>query len=769
MKTRLLVILLLCSVSAAIARAANGTDDKSALPLPNSGNVTLTLDEYNRLVELAAKPPKRPDAAPLPYSIKHADVKLHVENDGVRGTVELEGEVFHKGVSKVPLTSGMTVLDAHQNGKGVPLLQENGTHMALLPGPGEFSVALDTGLPLRIEAGRASFTLPAPTAGSVQLALVIPGDHTVANISPGLITSRKSENGHTAIEATLVPGQPATIWWATREAVTPVVPREVRFLSDAKTLISVSEAEMRVAVLADITVVQGEPSQFHVEIPTGYEVTGVTGATLDSTETNSGVLTLKVNAPAQRTHQFLISMERAISSAKAEAPFLSFMHAQRETGEVLVEGAGTMELTATEGGGLKRMDVKEANPYLRSLAHFPPQAAFRYHRQPSETPTLALEWVRFPDGSVLAAVAESATVTTMVTSEGKSLTEIKLVLRNQAQPFLKVALPAGVSILSADVGGERVKPVQGPDGTRVPLLRPGFHPTDSYTVSFVFMHSGAPFAKKGGADLSLPSMDIPISLLNWEIFLPEQYKVKDFGGDVIAANRVPATFREEDARNRPTGQDEVASNNFRVQTPPGQMGGYVVDPTGAVIPNARVTITYAATGGGVSTTTDGSGRWFLGGMSSGSYKAQTDAVGFKSSVLNLNYNANQPSMYEFPLSVGNVSETVEVTAQAAQVQTETSTNVYHGNVFNGGTFGGPITGDTNSLAMRGRNYNQLEQLAPGVSNLNTASANVMNLQKRVAGVLPVAIDVPRAGTSFSFVRPLVLDEETKVTFSYKSR
>lgn len=762
MKTRFFVILLLCSVSAAIARAANGKDDKSELPLPNSGNVTLTLDEYNRLVELAAKPPKRPDAAPLPYSIKHADVKLHVENDGVRGTVELEGEVFHKGVSKVPLTSGMTVLDAHQNGKGVPLLgvpllQENGTHMALLPGPGEFSVALDTGLPLRIEAGRASFTLPAPTAGSVELSLVIPGDHTVANISPGLITSRKSENGHTAIEATLVPGQPVTIWWATREAVTPSVPREVRFLSDAKTLVSVSEAEIRVAVLADITVVQGEPSQFHVEIPAGYEITGVTGPTLDSTETNSGVLTLKVNAPAQRTHQFLISMERAINSAKADAPLLSFMHAQRETGEVLVEGAGTMELTATEGGGLKRMDVKEANPYLRSLAHFPPQAAFRYHRQPSETPTLALEWVRFPDGSVLAAVAESATVTTMVTSEGKSLTEIKLVIRNQAQPFLKVALPAGVSILSADVGGDRVKPVQGPDGTRVPLLRVGFHPTDSYTVSFVFMHSGAPFAKKGGADLSLPSMDIPISLLNWEVFLPEQYKVKDFKGDVIAANLVPAAFHEEAAINH---QDEGASNNFRVQAPPGQMGGYVVDPTGAVIPNARVTITYAATGSGVSTTTDGSGRWSLGGMTSGSYKAQTDAPGFKSSVLNLNYNANQPSMYEFPLSIGNVSETVEVTAQAAQIETSSSEVSYS---VNGNPIGGPI-----EAPMRGRNYTQLA-LAPGASNQNTASANVMNLQKRVAGVLPVPIDVPRAGTSFSFVRPLVLDEETKVTFSYKSR
>ena len=120
--------------------------------------------------------------------------------------------------------------------------------------------------------------------------------------------------------------------------------REVRFLADAKTLISVSEAEMRLAILADITVIQGEPSQFQVELPSGYEVTGVTGPTLDASETQGGVLTLKVNAPGQRTHQFLISMERSINDAKADAPFLSFKGAQRETGEVLVEGAGTMEI-----------------------------------------------------------------------------------------------------------------------------------------------------------------------------------------------------------------------------------------------------------------------------------------------------------------------------------------------------------------------------------------------------------------------------------------
>jgi len=51
----------------------------------------------------------------------------------------------------------------------------------------------------------------------------------------------------------------------------------------------------------------------------------------------------------------------------------------------------------------------------------------------------------------------------------------------------------------------------------------------------------------------------------------------------------------------------------------------------------------------------------------------------------------------------------------------------------------------------------------------TASANVFNLQQRVAGVLPIAVDVPRAGTSYRFIRPLIVNEETKLSFTYKTK
>jgi hypothetical protein len=709
-------------------------------PVPSSGNVTLPLDEYNRLLELANKPTRKTDTPPVPYTMKRADLKFRVISESVQGTVQLQGEILHKGVTKVPLTTGMAIFDARQEGKSLPLELEGGAHTAVLSGPAEFAVTLDGGLPLSIEAGRASFTLPVPAAGSVRLTLSLPGDHTNVRISPGLITSRASENGQTTVEATLVPGQNTNVWWTTREIATPAAPKESRFLSDVKTLITVSEADLRIAALADISVVQGEPSKFEVAIPAGYEVTGATGASVESAEVESGVLVLKVRTAAQKSHQFLIVMERSINETKADAPFLSLQNAQRETGEMLVEGAGTIELNASESGGLRRIDFKETNPYLRSLARFPLQAAFRYHKQPNEQPGLALAWTRFPDSSVLAAVVERAIVTTLVTNEGRSLTEVKLVVKNQAQPFLKVALPQGASILSAEVAGEKVKPVEGADGNRVPLLRAGFRPRDAYEVSFVFMHSGAPFARKGGSDISLPKMEVPINLLQWEVFLPQQYKVKEFGGDAIATNLLPPASQDvsgAESYDGDLGRIISTSDVEMSSLLPGQLGGVVVDSSGAVVPNTKVTVAQTETGAVRNVITDKSGRWIVSNLSSGNVRVSVDALGFQRNVRSFFYDGSRPAPFVTTLNVGAVSEMVTVTSSAP------------------------------SISEYRRNERELKKQVAQQQLM--ASANVTNLQQRVSGVLPVRVDVPRAGNSYHFVRPLVLDEETRVTFTYKSK
>jgi hypothetical protein len=624
---------------------------------------------------------------------------------------------------------------------------------------------------------------------------MIPGEHTNVSISPGLITSRVSENGQTKIEATLAPGQPASVWWATREVAAPVVPREVHFLSDVKTLVTVSESDLRIAALADITVVQGEPVQFAIDVPAGYEITGVTGAAVDSSEIQPGGLIVKLTSGTLKSYQFLISMERPLTATTADTPFLSFKDTQRETGELLVEGVGAMELLAKEGGSLKRMDLKEVNPYLRSLSRFPLQAAFRYHRQPTEAPTLALAWTRFPDSNVLAAVAEYAVVTTLVTSEGRSLTEVKLIVKNHAQPFLKVALPPGATILSAEVAGEKVKPVVGADGIRVPLLRAGFHPPGLYEVSFVFLHSGAPFAKKGGSDLSLPAMDVPISVLQWEVFLPDQYKVKDFGGDTIAVNLLPEPMIE----NSEMQVAGVLNGGESYTILRGSIGGAVLDPQGSAVAGAHVTVTNTERGITKTATTDSAGRWLVSGMPSGRVTIETSAPGFKTAIINGAHNEAKAGRVDMRLSIASTDSTLEITAAAPLIET---TQAQISSTFSGttlSTFAGvqenqgldnlavfvpgaaSLNGGAgfNSNGLRGRNNDQeidgqsnndgrgkQRRVAPQQTE---ASANAVNLQKKVAGVLPVRVDVPRAGTSYRFARALVLDEETKVTFNYKSK
>src|SRR5262249_15138252 len=181
----------------------------------------------------------------------------------------------------------------------------------------------------------------------------------------------------------------------------------------------------------------------------GFELTTASGSSMESNDVTNGILTLRVHDPARRNHQFLIAIERANRDTKVEAPMLEFPGAQRETGELLVEGAGAMELKAQESGGLRRIDVREANAITRSLSHFPLQSAFRYNRKATEAPKLQLEWQQFQDANVLSAVVERATVTTLANVEGRTLTEISLRVRNHAQQFMKFDLPSGPPHLPA--------------------------------------------------------------------------------------------------------------------------------------------------------------------------------------------------------------------------------------------------------------------------------------------------------------------------------
>jgi hypothetical protein len=732
---RALILILLITVVA--AGQSRNTIVSTPLPAPGTaGTVTLSLSEYNRLVELANRKDKLPDDVPLPFVLSRAVFKLRVENQTLVGTVDIDGSLLAKGSVKTPLTTALTILEAKQSNNPLPLLQEGSHHAAILNGPGPFAVSLGVAAPLTIEAGRASFTLPVPLASSSILTLELPGNHANVRVEPGLVTTRDTANGQTRIEAVLEPGKAARIWWTTREIAAPVAQREVRFLSDVKSVVSVGDSQLRVTALCDLNVIQGEAGEFKMSLPQGYELVTASGSTLESHEVSGNILTLRVHDPARRNHQFLIAIERTNRETQAEAPLLAFADAQRETGELLVEGAGAMELKATESGGLRRMDVREASAITRSLSHFPLQAAFRYNRRASEAPKLQLEWRQFLDADVLSAIAERATVTTLTNIEGRTLTEVSLRVRNHAKPFMKIELPAGAQLLSAEVEGERVRPVEGADGTRVPLLRAGLDSSKPYNVSFVYYSSGSRFAKSGAYDMGLPKLSIPVNLLTWEVSLPERLDVRQFGGNALSAELFPTSI----AKNIVDADEDFSAGSQNWTSidlssiEPGQLGGVIVDHQGAVIPGAEITVTNTQTGASLITKSDGDGYWRIAGMQPGAVKVAISSPGFKRTQYDLNLLETKPARLGTTMEVSSVSEALTIIADGVDSR------------------------EIEDKLKKDR-----------AAQLNAASQNVFNLQRRVAGILPVAVEVPRSGKSYRFVRPLVMEEETRITFQYKSR
>ena len=76
---RALILILLIGVVA--AGQVRNTTSNTTLPAPGTaGSVTLSLSEYNRLVELANRKDKTSDEVPLPFVLSRAVFKLRVEN-----------------------------------------------------------------------------------------------------------------------------------------------------------------------------------------------------------------------------------------------------------------------------------------------------------------------------------------------------------------------------------------------------------------------------------------------------------------------------------------------------------------------------------------------------------------------------------------------------------------------------------------------------------------------------------------------------------------
>lgn len=147
----------------------------------------------------------------------------------------------------------------------------------------------------------------------------------------------------------------------------------------------------------------------------------------------------------------------------------------------------------------------------------------------------------------------------------------------------------------------------------------------------------------------------------------------------------------------------MAAASAGAQTVTGSIGGTVTDASGAVVPNATVTVKNIGTGVQTVTRSDSSGLYNFQFLPIGSYSVTGEAPGFaKATAGPLALEIDQIARVNLKLNVGEVATTVEISTESAVLQTQNA------------TLGTTVTANTiENLPLSGNNFQVAAVFVPG--------------------------------------------------------
>jgi len=150
----------------------------------------------------------------------------------------------------------------------------------------------------------------------------------------------------------------------------------------------------------------------------------------------------------------------------------------------------------------------------------------------------------------------------------------------------------------------------------------------------------------------------------------------------------------------------IAAQPGLAQVDQGAISGLITDPTGAVVSNAQVTLTNLDNGLVLQTSSSSSGEFTFSPVRIGNYSISATSQGFATTTQkDLKLSVQQRLSVNLQLKPGSTSERIEVSASAPLMQTEDASV---GQVVDSHTI--------NNMALNGRNFTFLAQLAAGVNS-----------------------------------------------------
>ena len=353
-------------------------------------------------------------------------------------------------------------------------------------------------------------------------------------------------------------------------------PQPAKIFADTATLVSVLPQGLRCRAHVHYEILHAGVDTMRVALPEDVELLSVDAPSLRTksivVENGQRLLVMDLSDLVRGDYEMTLTYLKRVKpdAADVAVPLLRHPDASTDRGMVGVEVRGSFEVTPT-AEGLQRIDVKELPGQLWQSSQSPLLLGYR-----SDTPegSLSLALTRHQDLDVLVAVSDVCEASTVVTTDGKCITKMMYIVRNNMKPFMTLKLPEGAQVWSALVDDRPVTPAANGKGEVLIPLRKSEEVEDDdedsyraqrekrrrtkinepevledrihrlkeieeydaprdlkpYDVEIVFVLPSVELADRGELNVQLPECDIPTGHLAWAVFTPDRLRVVDAVG-----------------------------------------------------------------------------------------------------------------------------------------------------------------------------------------------------------------------------------------------
>lgn len=498
----------------------------------DEGSVTISLQKYAALQKLAGGGDLSRTPPPVDYFISGSQYLLRCEHNKTTLTCRIELEILGNSWIQIPLfDKEMPLHSARLDDSPAHIMVSNGRYALYLRRPGVHRLEMVFSLQSFQKAPTFAVDLISSSIASLSVDSSLKDlDITV---SPGSLIDQSTSAKGISKQYVLPHEGVIKIAALTKQELERENGRAPAVINgEFNHVLLLGEALLTCETTAHVQILKSSVKKLTLKIPEGHEITSIDGEQIASQKCEKDCLVLSFNTPISGDYLLKIRTEKKLKGVTDSFSYkpVRIAGARREKGYVALAARTNVSVSVSQPHKATMVDVTDLPPELVSSVSFPILSAYKYL---SPDCSLAIDMRRYQDVSVIGAAVDSAEILTVKSEEGTCISKAIYHVKNNMKQYMSVTLPSGSELWSVFVAGHSEKPGKDEKGNMlVPLQKSNSEEgtVESFPVELVYVSRGKRIGVAGMSSFHLPGIDIPISSVDFHLYLPDPVYVVNTSG-----------------------------------------------------------------------------------------------------------------------------------------------------------------------------------------------------------------------------------------------